>query len=158
MKLFLKIAFPATLIIFFPSKTAAFQIILAWDANTEPDLAGYVLYGKHGSPCPPYDYIDTYPIEDLADPLKPRCVVTDLEENRIYYFVMTAYDTDGNESDFSNIVSSRGEVAVCSRSNSSGDGGGCFITTAACGIRKADKNLAVIFFIILFLIMKQKRG
>jgi len=60
--MFLKIVIPATLVIFFPSATASYQITFAWDANTEPDLAGYELYGKQGSPCPPYDYIDTYPI------------------------------------------------------------------------------------------------
>ena len=120
----LRIGFLATLVILFPSVTAAYQTTFAWDANTEPDLEGYVLYGKQGSPCPPYDYIDTYPIEELADPLNPECVVADLDQNLVYYFVITAFDTAGNESDYFNILSSEGGIAFCSRANSSGGGGG----------------------------------
>jgi len=134
----------------FPAAASADQIILAWDANTEPDLAGYVVYGKQGSPCPPYDYIDTYPEEDLDDPLFPTIVITGLDNNIVYYFVVTAYNTAEMESDFSNIVSSTGEDAVCFRENSSGGGsggggggggGGCFIATAASRLRKEEDNL-----------------
>jgi hypothetical protein len=66
-------------ILFFAFETASIaadQIILAWDANTEPDLEGYVLYGKQGSADLPFDYVDTYPEVDLADPLNPRAVIT----------------------------------------------------------------------------------
>jgi len=86
------------------SSLAANQIILSWDPNTEPDLEGYVLYGKQGSPDPPFDYVDSNPEVDLADPLNPRAVITDLESDVAYYFSVTAYDTEGNESDYSNIV------------------------------------------------------
>jgi PKD repeat protein len=55
----------------------------------------------------------------LTDPLNPRCKVTDLEKDVIYFFVVTAYDTEGNESDFSNIISSDGDIAHCARSKSS---------------------------------------
>ena len=156
MKLFLKISILATLVIFLPSATASYQITFAWDANTEPDIAGYVLYGKQGSPCPPYDYIDTYPVEELADPLNPKCVLTGLDPNLVYYFVITAYDTAGNESDYSDILSSEGKIASCSRAESSGGGGGCFITDSAYGIRQADIGLAIILFFIFFLIIKKK--
>ena len=101
-----------------------YQITLAWDANTEPHLEGYILYGSKASPCPPYDYIDTYPVTKLADPLNPRCKVTDLEKDVIYYFVVSAYDKAGNESDFSNIISSKGEIASCPTIKSSKGGGG----------------------------------
>jgi uncharacterized membrane protein len=60
----------------------------------------------------------------LADPLNPRCKVTDLEKDVIYFFVVTAYDTEGNESDFSNIISSKGNSVNCPSSRSSGAGGG----------------------------------
>ena len=125
------------LILFFVSETslrAADQIILAWDANTEPDLEGYFLYRKQGSPSPPYDYVDTYPEVDLADPLNPRAVITDLESDVTYSFVVTAYDTDGNESDFSNAVSVlNGKLTNAggrSTGGGGGGGGGCFINTA----------------------------
>jgi hypothetical protein len=48
-----------------------------------------------------------------------------LEKDVISYFVVTAYDTEGNESDFSNIISSKGNSVNCPSSRSSGaDGGG----------------------------------
>ena len=128
MKPLLKIGFLVASVLFLASVTAAYlttyQITLGWDANTEPDLEGYILYGNQGSPNPPYDYIDAYPLTELADPLNPRCTVTHLEKGVIYYFVVTAYDTEGNESDFSNIVSSRGEHYPSGRCNEFGAGGG----------------------------------
>jgi hypothetical protein len=125
VKPLLKIGFLVASVLLFASVTAAYQITLAWDANTEPDLEGYILYGREWSPCPPYDYIDTYPVTELADPLNPRCKVTDFEKDVIYYFVVTAYDTAGNESDYSNIISSKGETGYCPiRISSEGGGGG----------------------------------
>ena len=126
------------LISFETSSMTANQIILSWDPNTEPDLEGYVLYGKQGSPDPPFDYIDTYSEVDLADPLNPRAVITDLESDVTYNFAVTAYDTEGNESDYSNIVSVLNGNMIDAADNSDGDGGGgggggggCFINTAA---------------------------
>ena len=148
----LKIGFLVAFVLLFASVTAAYQITLAWDANTESDLEGYILYGREWSPCPPYDYIATYPVTELADPLNPRCKVTDLEKHVIYYFVVTAYDTEGNESDFSNIVSSKGNSVNCPSSGGGGGNGGCIITTAACGFRWAEESLAVILLLILVLI------
>jgi hypothetical protein len=124
MNLFLKMGFSAAAVLLFASVSAAYELTLAWDANTELDLAGYVLYGKEGSPDPPYAYIDTYPLTVLADPLDPKCEVTDLQEDVVYFFVVTAYDTHGNESDYSNVVSwfvsSKGEVFYPTRSSSRG--------------------------------------
>ena len=110
---------------------------LAWDANDEPDLEGYILYSRVGNPCPPYNYIDTYPEDELAYPLSPRVMVTNFEYNTKYYFVVTAYDTDGYESDYSNIIylnNGQWGSANCSSLRDSsisggGDGGGCFITS-----------------------------
>ena len=76
------------------SSIAANQIILSWVPNTEPDFEGYVLYGKQGSPDPPFDYVDTYPEVDLADPLNPWAVITDLDSNVTYYFAVTVYDIE----------------------------------------------------------------
>ncbi|MGD8444101.1 MAG: fibronectin type III domain-containing protein [Desulfobacterales bacterium] len=129
----------AALFIFFEtSSSAANEITLSWDPNTEPDLEGYVLYGKQGSQDLPFDYVDTYPEVDLADPLNPRAVVTDLESDVTYYFAVTAYDTEGNESDYSNVVSVLNGNMIETDGNSNGDGGGggsgggggCFINTA----------------------------
>jgi hypothetical protein len=60
------------------------------------------------------------------------CTIADLDENETYYFAVTAYSTEGEESDFSNEVSNSSP----SSSNDSFDvgiGGGCFIATASFG-------------------------
>ena len=102
---------------------AAHEITLAWDANTEPDLEGYKLYGSEWSPCPPYDYIDTIPITELVNPENPKLRVTDLDKHIIYFFVVTAYDTEGLESRYSNIISTKGEVVRCQQSTSTDSSG-----------------------------------
>jgi len=71
---------------------AATSVDLAWDANTEPDLAGYKIYygtasGVYGTP------IDVGNVTAYT--------LTGLTEGVTYYLAATAYDTDANESDFS---------------------------------------------------------
>ena len=72
------------------------QIRLAWDPNTEPDVAGYNIY--YGTSSRSYRYsIDvgnatTYTIQGLT-------------QGVTYYIALTAYDSADNESDFSNEVS-----------------------------------------------------
>ena len=77
------------------------QISLAWDPNSEADLAGYkVYYGV--TPGGPYN-----------SPGSPRIIVgntstyvlTGLTSGQTYYVVATAYDTSNNESGYSNEVS-----------------------------------------------------
>ena len=74
----------------------AFTVKLRWDPNTEPDLAGYKLY--YGTAPRNYNHtidlgqVNSYQVDNLEDELK-------------YYFAVTAYDIDGNESGFSNEVS-----------------------------------------------------
>jgi len=74
---------------------AAGQVTLAWDANTEPDLSGYRIYygtasGTYGTPINVGNVL-TYTVTGLTDGLT-------------YYFALTAYDTFGNESGYSNEV------------------------------------------------------
>ena len=122
---------------------------LAWDANDEPDLEGYVLYRKTGSPGPPYSYSDEVPEEELVDPLHPKAQLTDLQEGKQYYVALTAYNTEGDESSFSKDVcvevvnsavklceqSSSPSVSTGSSGGGSGGGGGssgaCFISNAS---------------------------
>jgi hypothetical protein len=104
---------PATL----PSADAA-QVTIGWDSNSEPNL------------------------DDLTDPLNPRVTLTGLNEDQEYHIALTAYNTEGVESGFSNNVCVEvvdGSVGVCANSSnpgssSSGGGGGsssaCFISNA----------------------------
>ncbi len=123
----------------------AVSVTLGWDSNTEPDLEGYVVYRNTGSPGPPYNYSDTLPEDELVDPLHPKATLTGLSEGKEYYIALTAYNTDGVESTFSNDLCVEvvdGIVEACTASfspgasNSSGSsgggsGGGCFISTAS---------------------------
>jgi hypothetical protein len=101
---------------------AAYDVTLAWDANLEPDLAGYKLYYKTGSPGSSYtngtgaDQGDSpitigtgnpddpkNPTIILSDPDNPQFSLTGLSDYEIYFFVVTAYDTDNLESGYSNV-------------------------------------------------------
>jgi hypothetical protein len=68
--------------------------LLVWDNNSEGDLAGYhVCYGTSpGNYTVAVDVgnVTEYNLDDL-----------DLQEDGFYYIAITAYDTSGNESDFS---------------------------------------------------------
>lgn len=77
-----------------PSETAT----LSWDANAGPDLAGYKVYqattsGGYGAP------IAALPMDVTS------YTVAGLEASTTYFFVVTAYNSDGTESSFSNEVS-----------------------------------------------------
>ncbi len=86
---------PVTLILNPPATSSA---TLTWNANTESDLAGYKVYratapGAYGAP-----------IATLQGNVTSY-VATGLQVGTTYYFVVTAYDTAGNESAYSNEVS-----------------------------------------------------
>jgi hypothetical protein len=71
------------------------EVSLEWDANTEPDLDGYKLY--YGSASRSYGYII-----DVGN--QTSFTVVDLVEGETYYFSVTAYNTSGYESTYSNEV------------------------------------------------------
>jgi hypothetical protein len=120
------------------------DVTLAWNANTEPDLAGYKLYYKTGSSGPPYngagaaegdspitltiyDPGDPY---DLDDPDNPQFTLTGLNDAEVYFFAVTAYDNKSApaESSFSNEVATSSSPNVLTGAEVAA---GCFITTAA---------------------------
>ena len=79
--------------------TAAGNVVtLAWDPNTETDLAGYNVYQgtKTGGP---YTKIGSVGVMTA-----PTFVVTE-SLNGSYYYVVTAFNTGGAESGYSNEVS-----------------------------------------------------
>jgi hypothetical protein len=84
----------------FTAFAAASDFTLGWDANGEDDLEGYAVYKKE-SPTSAFTFIDTLPIDELEDPSNPSATITELEDDLKYYFAVTAYDIEGNESDYS---------------------------------------------------------
>ncbi|MCL5097829.1 MAG: Ig-like domain-containing protein [Candidatus Omnitrophica bacterium] len=71
------------------------SVTLAWDENTELDLAGYNLY--YGTSSGNYTFSSS--VGNVT-----QTTVAGLEEGLTYYFVVTAYNTSGLESDPSNEV------------------------------------------------------
>ena len=72
------------------------QVTLAWDANTESDLAGYrVHYGTASG-----SYTTVVDVHKVT-----TAIVTGLTAGQTYYFVVTAYNAANNESGYSNQVS-----------------------------------------------------
>ena len=101
------------------------QATLTWNANTEQDLWGYKIY--HGTS--PGSYSDSVLTGLTATPDFPQYTVINLTDGSSYYFVVTALDTFGNESAFSNEVSKTiGSASEGSNSDlniSGGSGMGC---------------------------------
>jgi hypothetical protein len=75
---------------------SAGQVTLAWDPNTESDLAGYKVY--YGTASGVYtSNIDVGNVTSFT--------VTGLQDGLLYFFAVTAYNTSAGESGFSNEVS-----------------------------------------------------
>ena len=82
------------------------DVTLMWDANTETDLAGYKIYYKIDQGGEPYDgtgIIEGGSPIDVGNVTEFNLTGLDLKNNN-YYFVATAYNEAGFESDYSNEV------------------------------------------------------
>ena len=103
-------------------------VTLAWDPNPEPTVAGYRLH--YGTLSGAYTNI-----VDVA--ASTRATISALLEGVTYYMAVTAYDTSGNQSGYSDEIVYTVPKAVGTEpstgSSGGGGGGGCFIATAAFG-------------------------
>ena len=104
----------------------AFGVSFAWDANTEPDLAGYRVFVREAGQSYDYDHPDWQGTETT-------CEIYGLSNGITYYFVARAYDIYGNESENSVELVSTDSGATVTPVEDGGGGGGCFIATAAFG-------------------------
>ncbi|EFK96911.1 conserved hypothetical protein [sediment metagenome] len=107
------------IVIYSSSPSYALDVTLAWDANNETDLAGYKIYYKAGASggqnlanypgagATEGDSPIVVPLGSLANAANPEFTVHGLVDNT-YYFVATAYNTDGLESGPSNEVYAQG--------------------------------------------------
>ncbi|MCR4437662.1 MAG: fibronectin type III domain-containing protein [bacterium] len=85
------------------SSPEACSLRIAWQANSEPDVAGYRLHYGPSS----HHYLWTLDVGNTTSAL-----VDDLARGMRYYFAVTAYDSTGNESLFSSEVSGVAGVDV----------------------------------------------
>jgi hypothetical protein len=82
-------------IIIYTTFSHAVQVTLEWKANTDPDLAGYIIY--QGTSSRGYD---TW--MDVGN--WTSATIADLEDSETHYFNVTAYDIHGNESGYTDEV------------------------------------------------------
>ena len=106
-------------------------VTVAWDPNPEPTVAGYNMYYGTSSGR----YTNSVDVGSAT-----RCTISALQEGVTYYLAVTAYDSAGNQSGYSDeivySVPSGADPAPVPSSNTAsggGGGGGCFIATAAFG-------------------------
>ena len=103
------------LLVFFFAVTQSYalDVTLQWDPNTEPDLAGYKIYygtesGNYngtnatGTCEPDCDSPISVPTGSLGDQNNPGFTLTGLDDSEVYFFVVTAFDTEGLYSGYSN--------------------------------------------------------
>ena len=92
----LKLLFPLFIFafasIFFPVSAYSADVTLAWDPNTEEDLAGYMLYYGTAS----REYTQRIDVGNVTE-----FTISGIDEYTTYFFAATAYDVDGNESGYS---------------------------------------------------------
>lgn len=95
MKNLIRVAFLFTFLWSFSARAQAASVGLAWDPNTETDLAGYKVYSGTAS----RNYTNVVTLG-----LVTTYVVTNVAYDITTFFAVTAYNTSGLESEFSNEV------------------------------------------------------
>ena len=90
---------------------SAKTVNLAWDPSPDSSIAGYKVYYKAGSTSQPFNGSGATegvsPI-NVGTALSTR--LTNLSDEQIHYLAVTAYDASGNESAYSNVVTSAAVV------------------------------------------------
>ena len=71
------------------------QVTLEWEASPDPDVAGYNVYQGANS----RDYDASMDVGNWTS-----ATIANLEDNATYYFAVTAYNSVGDESGYSNEV------------------------------------------------------
>lgn len=100
------IIFTSFMLLIFGTTAFCQDVTLTWDPSPTPDVTGYKVYYKENNSTLPFDGVGANegpsPV-DVGDNL--TATLTGLPDDTIYYFSVTAYDSAGYESSFSNLVS-----------------------------------------------------
>ena len=90
--MFRKVSLLAFALLLSPMVVHGATVTLAWDANTEDDLAGYKIHYGTAS----HSYSQNIDVGDVTE-----YTLEDLDDGVTYYLAATAYDVDKNESGYS---------------------------------------------------------
>lgn len=95
-------------VLIFPANLSAQVVKLAWEQSASTDVAGYKIYYKAASSELPLDGIEALegpsPI-DVGN--TTSCTLSELPEGYVYYFRASAYDSTEQESELSNLATSK---------------------------------------------------
>mgnify|MGYP001454594098 FL=1 len=98
------------------SAASAKTVDLSWDPSPDSDIAGYRVYYKADSSALPFDGSGAAqggsPI-DVGNALSVS--LTALSDSQVHYFAVTAYNSAGDESSYSNIVESAVVATISNR-------------------------------------------
>ena len=98
----LTIMFACLLSMAIQSSCFATTVTLQWNPNTDTNLAGYKVYYQANSSTQPFQGPGATPI--LISSTTSKATISGLDSTQAYYFAVTAYNTSGVESSYSNIV------------------------------------------------------
>lgn len=135
-----------SVVAYLPRTSYSADVKLAWQPNGEADLEGYGVYFNKDTPSLPYSFFGYVSVSELSKPEAPSVTVTGLEPKANYFFAVTAYDTEGWESAFSNVICVYvdQELSQCTYQDkpesrgSGGGGGGCFVNSSRYDLNTSD--------------------
>jgi len=112
MKLFQLVIICFLLLVNFISNAFCQDITLSWDPSPTASVSGYMVYYKAGDSTLPFDGTGAdqgaSPV-DVGDNL--TTTLSSLDDGVTYFFSVTAYDYNNNQSTFSNIVNNDADPA-----------------------------------------------
>jgi len=113
----------------FESRVGDRQLFLEWNAGEESDIGGYRVY--FGTASGQYD-LQGSPVT-VSDPDATSYTLKNLENNAVYYLVLTALDEAGNESPPSEEIIAIPEEILGAAGLSGDSENGCFVATVCFG-------------------------
>jgi hypothetical protein len=103
----------AVMVIFFANNLHAADVTLSWDKPDDSRVIGYKIYcGISGT------NFKSTPVQTISSVNQTSCLIPNLEEGQMYDFAATSFDSDNNESAFSETIN----YSIAALSDADGDG------------------------------------
>lgn len=94
------------------------EATISWQANTEPDLAGYKIYygtSTRDAECPPANYPNKVDVGQTTSSTAPTYKLENLADGQTWFFSVTSYNSSQQESCFSEEMSKAMPARVLTR-------------------------------------------